>query len=356
MLNRPAGASRRIFIDTSEFEGQNFNFEATVFKALEGLVDNGHITVVLTDVTVSEVKNRIRERVREAVETQSTFRGKAKILQAINSSDVKAAVKPLDADDISSTVISSFDDLVKRLRAETIGIDDVKPSNVFSQYFDRRPPFGVGKKKHEFPDAFILEALRQLALKDGNPINVVSRDGDMVAACADSEGLLVRQERFSGLVDEITSEADRSATNWVRKEVEVHRDLIVDEVTQKFEWLGFWLEDQDGDVGDVEVTYVDVDEPSIITLDGENAVVQIPASIDFGADVSYDDLETASYDSEDKRLFPWRTIEKRVQNSIAVTVEILFSYEVGDSDQFKINRLTIDNDSDIGIMAESWEY
>jgi hypothetical protein len=47
--------------------------------------------------------------------------------------------------------------------AEEIELPKSALKQVLDLYFARRPPFGEGKKKSEFPDAFVLEALKSKA-------------------------------------------------------------------------------------------------------------------------------------------------------------------------------------------------
>ncbi|XAG19216.1 hypothetical protein NM452_06770 [Vibrio metschnikovii] len=45
-------------------------------------------------------------------------------------------------------------------------VSTVNPQVVFDAYFNL-PPFGKESKKHEFPDAFALEAIKQVSLARG---------------------------------------------------------------------------------------------------------------------------------------------------------------------------------------------
>lgn len=58
-----------------------------------------------------------------------------------------------------------------------------KVEEVFNWYFDGDPPFGQGKKKHEFPDAFVLSALDDYNKEHEANIALVSNDGDFAIAC-----------------------------------------------------------------------------------------------------------------------------------------------------------------------------
>jgi hypothetical protein len=61
---------------------------------------------------------------------------------------------------------------------------------VMADYSAGRPPFGPGKKKHEFPDAFVVSSLRRLCKDYGQRVYVVSNDHDLKACCS-PEGPLI---------------------------------------------------------------------------------------------------------------------------------------------------------------------
>ena len=48
-----------IFLDTQVFEGASFNFKTTTLVSLDEQVQKGNVRLVLTDITVKEVKARI---------------------------------------------------------------------------------------------------------------------------------------------------------------------------------------------------------------------------------------------------------------------------------------------------------
>jgi hypothetical protein len=52
------------------------------------------------------------------------------------------------------------------------------------------------------------------------------------------------------------------------------------------------------------------------------AQFELTTTIEFEADASYDNLDTASYDSEDKVLIPWETVERTVKYSEVVQADL----------------------------------
>ena len=74
-------------------------------------------------------------------------------------------------------------------------------STLFSDYFDRRPPFSK-KKKSEFPDAVIIASLLAWCAKRGATAYVVSGDPDLRECCSESGPLF-----YAASVGDIISQA-----------------------------------------------------------------------------------------------------------------------------------------------------
>lgn len=84
----------------------------------------------------------------------------------------------------------------------------------------------------------------------------------------------------------------------------------------------------------------------------------LSARIKFNADVIYDDLATASYDSEDKVLIPWRKIEDTVEQEVTLDVGLEVAIDVDDPEFFEIEDINIQSPGmhGIGITVEDACY
>ncbi|MDH8410079.1 PIN domain-containing protein, partial [Klebsiella pneumoniae] len=61
---------------------------------------------------------------------------------------------------------------------------------VFEKYFSNAPPFDQPGKKKEFPDAFTLEAVNNIAVKRNHKVYIVSEDNDLISACEQNQNFL----------------------------------------------------------------------------------------------------------------------------------------------------------------------
>jgi len=129
-------------------------------------------------------------------------------------------------------------------------------------------------------------------------------------------------------------------------------------IEERFKDIGFWLEDQDGDVNDVDVDDIEIFEESLLEVGPDRALVSLSARIRFSADVTYDDLATASYDSEDKVLIPWQKIDETVEQEVTLEVGLEIAIDVDDPEFFEIESIDIQSPSmsGIGITVEETYY
>ena len=93
----------------------------------------------------------------------------------------------------------------------------------------------------------------------------------------------------------------------------------------------------------------------MLDVTNEYAVVQLDLTTKYDADVSYDDYDTAIYDSEDKVAIPWQRIEKTVSRIINHTATITISHKVDDPDAFKLDDIELDPGGNIGIYADEYD-
>lgn len=150
-----------VTIDTNIFDAAKFNLgDASTLRILENYVRRGKIKVVLSDIVVRESKRHIAARVKEVCGIVNTARNSAlkvyneHLISSIGMNEMFRIVE--SEDDIIAKEEKVFDDFLCAIDAEILGTDLIDINSVLSDYFGAKPPFEEsGKKKSEFPDAFI---------------------------------------------------------------------------------------------------------------------------------------------------------------------------------------------------------
>lgn len=353
-----------VFLDTSVFVGLNYSYTNHLFVALRDRVNQGRARLIMPTSTIEEVKVRIKKDIEASAQFIKKTRDNARVLRNVRS--VNFAILFDDIDDteaLTNELTVAFETFLTDLNTEIVNVEDANTRQVFNLYFSGAPPFGSGKKKFEFPDAFALSALNEWATDCKVKLHVVSGDNDMQGIEKSFPNLVLVQtlEKFLNSVSFVFDELAPVAKKLLDENMEEIKRLLADD----FGGLGFALADQDGDAFDIKV--LEVDEPAeyLISLkpgkDDKPAEAQfeLTAGVQYSAAVSYKNLDTATYDNEDKVLIPWEKVEKRVKASEIFRAHLHFAFYANEPHDFEIQELRIMDLKDIYVPTtedDEWPY
>lgn len=292
------------------------------FERVVDLVDAGIVSVLTTDLTITEVSKKhadndydvikeigrphFRRLVEEAVGAKIPEVKKAELLGKLNV-------------DYHKSVSAMFEDL----KAKVLPIDEVKPTAVFKDYAESTGFFSGEGKKDQFPDAFIFECLKRIASKD-MPIIIVSDDGDFKQSAAAHEHMtLIKSlpELFSLLGFEVDAPPVQDFLN-------TNDEILIEMVNDELNDWGLIGDVEDSEIDDIDVTEIEWKKMTAFkpVEDGDDILVtgrlEVTANISF----SHPDWDTAMYDSEDKVLIPFESVSG--ENEILFELDVSISIAV----------------------------
>ena len=343
----------RVFLDAEVFIRANFNYKSARFKSLMTLASTGEITVFLTDLTFREIEANIQSRVDDAV---TSIRPKP-VLKNSDLPHVKALFDRPDAAPIQQELVGQ---LKKYLNDAKVTILQVPPAVlplVLAAYFEKQPPFGHGKNKAEFPDALVLETLREWCAKNESDMAVVSLDQGVQAACAEDDAL----HQFDDIAKYLDAlfASNEALSSFVRERILAAHGPIFEKAKEGFPYLGAILADEDGDVDGIELTDVelceDPEDVEIISLDSNKAEVELAVSITFSADLSYKVPSTGAWDSEDHVLVFQDETNATVEQDIESTIVVEVGFKNLDHQSFKVKRVWFEGDQNIEVYANYFD-
>ena len=287
----------RVFLDTEVFIRGNFDYKSARFKSLITLASTDRIKVFLTELTLREIEANIRSRVDDEV---TSIQPKP-VLKNSDLPHVKALFDRPDAALIQQELVGQLKKYLKATKATILALPpDVLPL-VLDAYFEKQPPFGHGKNKDEFPDALVLETLREWCAENESDMAVVSPDQGVKAACAEDDAL----HQFDDIAKylDALSASNEVLASFVRETILAAHGPIFEKAKEEFPYHGAILVDEDGGVDKVELTDIEFcEEPEdveIISLDPDKAEVEFAVSMIFRAELSYRVSGTGPWDSED---------------------------------------------------------
>lgn len=319
----------QVFLDTEVFIAANFQFSSGRLKRLADFSRNGKITLYSTDITIREIKANITKRIQEINNSFKKFLDKARILKDVPSCasifdfDLNIAIKDLE-NQLEEFLASSGSNLLDN-KINIISTNSVNIELIFDKYFQGQPPFGVNKKKHEFPDAFVIAALEKWCRENSEYMYVISDDNDMQTACSISS-FLRSLEKPEALFELITSE-DEYISSFAHQWFTEQQNKIEQEITDNFEQSGFSLVDKyDGEVNGVTVSSIDLTERNLVEIQDGVLYFAVIAKITFSAEVSYPDPDMSVYDSETGDVIVLDTIEETIERTTKAPVEVEITF------------------------------
>ena len=318
-----------VTIDTNIFDAAKYNLsDASTLRILENHVKSGKIKVVLSDIVVQESKRHIAARVKEVCGIVNIARNSAlkvyneHLISSIGMNEMFRIVE--SEDDIIAKEEKVFDDFLCAIDAEILGTDLIDINSVLSDYFGAKPPFEEsGKKKSEFPDAFIAQQIRN-RFGETETVVIVSNDKGFIRACRESENHLFFNS-LGALYNAISKEdAAYDDTIVVIKELQLRISAAVKEYIKGNENIDVHglSYDKDGiesgydysevylhSISDVTFSVRSVDEIS------ENiSLVTLSCKADISADCYYEDYANAPWNPEEKECVFVDTIQMREEH------------------------------------------
>jgi hypothetical protein len=178
---------------------------------------------------------------------------------------------------VERELLDQFDEFLMGAKVTTLTVKKQRAGTCSRSTLRPKPPFAAGaKRKSEFPDALVSEA------------------------CTEDDRLHFKE--LPAYLDAVASE-DTTLAAFIPGDDPAPRAPSVRIREKQFGQLGFYLDDQDGEVDEFDLTGVDFYEDiEIISLTHNRAQVEIPSAVNFTAHVTYADPGTGMWDGEDKVL------------------------------------------------------
>lgn len=346
--------TRHVFIDTSIFVAANFRYESSTFKQLITLASESYLHVYLTPITIREVKSKIHDRVEAAHRAVQKCRKEAMVLRHLPNDTFKGLFTDFETGTVEESLIKRFDGFISETRATTVPVSGISVDHVFELYFSCSPPFGIGKKKNEFPDAFALSALNEWCITKGEKIYVISTDGDMARAC-EEHNALISLDSLEALLNLVATD-DKILAAFAESALEHLQPEITRKITKQFGWLGFMVDDEDGEVDCIEAKGANITERFLINVTDKDASFRLEVSVDYSADVTYYDPESGIYDGEEGVMLYRETIDETVERTVELSVDLDISFpRIGDPWLATIDSIRFDT-SDVYVSIHEGKY
>jgi hypothetical protein len=277
-----------------------------------------------------EVRSKIEATVKEALSAIKSFRRKARLLASLDDEKIKGLFEEIAEEDIFKKSSGVFDEFMGGCSTEIVKADTINSEDLLSMYFEKKPPFGDGKKKAEFPDAISLLSLKS-HLRDNEKIYVISDDSDLKAYCG-NDPQFICVDTLDKLLDIYTTHTNIRheqvkqyfITNEAAIKTKITEFLKGCEVYNLSTWEDAYVEDG------LTVTHLGAINPSVLFIDDEESQITFDIDVEFEVSVTGPDFNHGVYDREEGRMFTFGSTSRISTISITYTVEIFLRYEFTD--------------------------
>jgi hypothetical protein len=251
-----------VFIDTSVFAGQHYNFSSTALATFMPIAKKLQLKLLLPDPIEREIKRHMAERCEEAVNSLEEARRKSPLLNILMGFPARNMRESVSAD-IRISLNKGWRQFLAHFDVVKLGYKDIDVSDVMNWYDEIAPPFAEGKKRKEFPDAFAIAILEAHAKMHQEPIAVVSEDQDFKEACIRFPSLLYFPS-LPSLTEVLLADTQRVAM--LRDAVAADLSLIEKDATDVAELLDFAHADSTYEILKTSVSAVSIKSMNIVTV------------------------------------------------------------------------------------------
>jgi hypothetical protein len=155
---------------------------------------------------------------------------------------------------------------------------------------------GEGRKKEEFPDAFAQHALSNWCERNQCKMYVISANHDW----HEPKDHLIPLTKLHEFLDAaVKDEAGEKLAATVLSIYTKHLGKVEKAIAEAFKDSEFYTSDVDGDVNDITIENIKIDEPFILEVDQTLAKMSVDVDVQYIADVSYLNNDEGIWDGED---------------------------------------------------------
>lgn len=329
----PMTLPQSIFLDTSVFAGQQYNFGSIALSTFVEVAKEKGLSLVLPAPTENEVKRQLTSRSDEALKALEEARRKAPFLKKWKHWPEKPTSDHPEWE-VGRIAAQEWKDFLSQVSVVRLGYEGIKLEKIMQWYDTVRAPFREGKKRKEFPDAFAVESLAIYAAKKQIVVAVVSEDPDFKFACEHYGSLLY----FSSL-PKLTESLLSQEFNFepIRNSILEKTELLLDAIWDQIGAIGFYSDDSEIELKNSEVEEIDLGEFRIVGIGDSECIVVFDARLEAKHTLTSTMLE-GEYADE-----PYReTVSLRQSAPISGTLKI----QIASSDRHVMSVSFIELDQD----------
>lgn len=295
-----------VIVDTSAYMNEQCDFmglNSEILPSFFQLLYKRQIILLTHEILNKEVIKNIHES--ELIKKLSYLKDsikKYKTVLPLISISIEDITKKIDSLELEEQLINHFQKFYQRATL----LPYPSPELIFSQYFSQTPPFAKsGDKKSEFPDAFVLESLKQYqANNSSTTILVVTNDSDWEKSLKNIPNILFAKTICEAMI--CIRKSEELKLQKCEEAFEFVKSSLGKQIVEQSEYECFELTNYNYfDNGELEILSVEVTDISdIITplkITENNVVIRAIASLKVSGTAKILNENESYWDKEDNK-------------------------------------------------------
>lgn len=184
IISRIRGERMKIFVDTCIYINSKYNFnEDSDFGRLLRHAKQKKYDLVSTELTNNEIKKHINISIEEVYNGWKSMQKNAIKYRGLNGTAFAFIKTVISKEDLVKETQDSFGKYIQDSQMTIYGYSKLRIESVMDAYFKNEAPFELNdKKKNEFPDAIVIDILKNEIDLVNNTLIVITEDKGFSAA------------------------------------------------------------------------------------------------------------------------------------------------------------------------------
>lgn len=353
-----------VLIDTSAFVNANSDFlgiKSTLLPNFFAVLKNKGIGLLYSEILDKELEHNLYKSsiVNDFAELQKALKNNDKLFRYFNIVDIKSNDHSQSGVSENSSGSVSSKDKIERLKSidlreeimkayhtvyeGSVSLPYADPKAVFDKYFISAPPFAeTGKKKSEFPDAFVIESAKvYLTRHVKDTLLVVSNDEDWNRSFDNTERAILCPS-IKEAVKQINKTEKILSENQISTLLKINlkdlKTLLEEEFNQSTYLLDGLSHDDDNEDLSVDEFYefnivTDPTEIDLLRITRNSIVIQTYATCLVDGSATVFDEDNSMWDSEDRE-YAYKSYDdvEFKHGKVESICEITISYDIDKMD------------------------
>jgi hypothetical protein len=332
-----------LFLDTQVFDTNAYDFQNKHFRQIRALAESDDVCLLMPEITRREIERHIATKAKDAHAALEKFR-RSGFQKNLRVPPFDAIAKGTTEETIRTELMEHFDEFCKAAKVMHLPAEGLDLAAVLDDYFGQKPPFGEGKKKSEFPDAFTAKILTAWCEKHSRQAIVVSGDGDWAGVTHPALEVLDNIARF------LDRFPDPIVANQIRTALRASAGFAK-ALKKAFEDLTFYDQDYDAEITDLETDEALIEDIYVIQIREGVATVDVDVHFSFSPTGSGHRRHRGfRYDEDDED--DWVSGKAHGSEPGTVSVEVYFEDDPSDIDFYIIGITGISPYLDVSDVFE----